>query len=146
MQFPLRLKLRRSWQLAAVLCAVHAMALLCLPPVTIPLSAKLALTLALLYSLAHGMRHHALRSSPQAVVALTLYADGRLEQWRRDGSSVSGSISPQSCVFPGLVVLLCSREHSWRPVALTLLPDALAKDELRQLRSWLRWRASDGAT
>jgi hypothetical protein len=146
MQFPMDLNLRRSWQLAAALAALHGLALLSLVPVTIPLWAKLLLSFVILASLVHGLRRHALRLSPRAVLALRLHADGKLELRRRDGVGVAGSVSPQSCIFPGLVVLLVTGEDERRPTALTLLPDALAKDELRQLRSWLRWKAGDGAT
>ena len=146
MQFPKDLNLRRSWQLAAALAALHGLALLSLVPVTIPLWAKLSLAFVTLASLVRGLWHHALRFSPRAVVALRLHADGKLELRRRDGAGVAGSVSPQSCVFPGFVVLLVAGEDNRRPAALTLMPDALAKDELRQLRSWLRWKAGDGAT
>jgi hypothetical protein len=71
---------------------------------------------------------------------LVLKADGLLEAIEPDGASNMAQVDRQTTVFPWLIALLLRIDG--RKVALVLPPDALGREGHRQLRLWLRWKAS----
>jgi hypothetical protein len=74
------------------------------------------------------------------VVALMLGSDGLLGIERRDGSHDEATVDSRTTIFTALVVLrfrVGSRGES-----LVLPRSSLGTDVHRQLRVWLRWRAS----
>lgn len=76
-------------------------------------------------------------------VALNLQSDGQLEYHYQDGSIVTAHVESESTVMPWLVILLLRSTNGQR-ISLVLLPDAVASEDFRRLRLWLRWRAKDG--
>ncbi len=77
---------------------------------------------------------------PLRVSALVLGGDGSIEKVGADGTASRAVVHPHTLVLSFLVVLLYRSEG--RLGSLTLLGDSLAEEDFRQLRLWLRWRAS----
>ncbi|MGE5466828.1 MAG: protein YgfX [Ignavibacteria bacterium] len=140
MRLPVTLYLKPSPTLGAALVAAHALVALGIALTGLPLVAVLVALLAIVLSLRHTLHRHVLRAP---LVALTLRSDGMLEAKRRDGSLLTARVVPDTTVFPWLVVLLLEGEGIRSRLALP--PDALGGAAHRQLRLWLRWRASAAA-
>lgn len=136
----LRVRLQPSRQLGLLLCGGHAGAVALSWAASIPWWASLAVSLAVLASLAFCLRAHALRNGPRAVVGVELRLDGsgaiqdRRGHWREVG--VLGS----TFVSPLLTVLNLRLSGAGGRRSLIVTPDALGADEFRRLRVWLRWR------
>ncbi len=77
------------------------------------------------------------------IVALTPRADGRLIVARRDGGSAEADVEADTMVSPWLVVLRL--RSGGRRESLAIPPAATGPEAHRQLRVWLRWRASAAA-
>jgi len=74
------------------------------------------------------------------IVALTLCADGRLRIERNDGSLDEAVVDSGSTVYSDLVIL---RMRLNGQVESMVLPRAaIGRDRHRQLRVWLKWRAT----
>lgn len=136
MRLPLTIEIHRSRRLIAALLLAHLIAAAGLWPVDFPLWVKVAVWCALTASVALTIG----RRYPEQ---LTLHADGRLGLIAGDGSVIEYRVDSATTVFPWLILLLldspCGR------VALTLPGDALGDEGHRQLRMWLKWKASDGS-
>ncbi|MDP2810466.1 MAG: hypothetical protein Q8O34_10005 [Rhodocyclaceae bacterium] len=126
---PITLPLRSSRRLAAALLLAHALAAAGLVPTDLPLAVKLLLWLGLGLSLALTLRHG------NAVATLTLKADGRIGIDGKDAA-----VHPQTTVFPRLIVLLAKTGNGTKTWVLPV--DALGREGHRQLRLWLKWKAS----
>lgn len=141
MQLPCRIPCRTSTTLVWLLAIVHggvAMALALLVAERRELLWFLAALWPLIvFSLAWQLRR---LYGSRSVVSLMLRQDGAIDLQRKDGVLLQGRVLPQTTVISWLVVLLLRQENG-RTLALTLLPDALAVDDFRQLRLWLRWMA-----
>jgi hypothetical protein len=133
MQLPVTLVLKQSRALAAALTAAHILAAAGLVPTTLPVPAKLIVGLFIALSLVRCLRR-------RRAVSLTLKTDGTLEIERPDGARQEACVLPNTTVFPWLVVL--SLRVGGRKESLTLPTDALGVDGQRQLRLWLRWKAT----
>lgn len=140
MRLPVTLELKTSPTLAVALVLAHGIALLgailARPPLLLLLLAAGLLGL----SLAVTLRRRVFRLP---VKGLVLKADGLLEAVGPDGSSHFAQVDRQTTVFPWLIALLLRIDG--RKVALALPPDALGREGHRQLRLWLRWKASAAA-
>ncbi len=135
MRLPVTLQLQPSRRLSAALVLAHAAVFGGLLATGIPLAAKLVAALALTGSLLLSLRK--VRRPPFA--ALSLRADGQLDALSEDGSSATLRVLSDTTVLPWLVVLRLRGEEG--VVALALPPDAVAGGH-RELRLWLRWKAS----
>jgi toxin CptA len=142
MRFPLRLALKPSRHLAVMLALLHLAALGSLFSLDLPAWLRLIAACAVILSAVSATRRHALLLSPYSVRELTLGADGSVEATSPVRNSFPAAISPQSTVFPWLVVLLLDAPGSRRLVPVVILPDSLQADEFRALRSWLRWKVT----
>ncbi|MCF8149134.1 MAG: hypothetical protein K9K30_04885 [Burkholderiaceae bacterium] len=71
---------------------------------------------------------------------LVLRSDGQMEIVGADGTASEAQIHSHTLVLSFLVVLLFRQSSSLR--SITLLADSLAAEDFRQLRLWLRWRAT----
>jgi hypothetical protein len=123
--------------LAMALVVAHGLPAVAALSLTLPIGLKLAVGALLLASLGATLWRRVLRPP---LVALTLKVDGTMEIHSRDGSVAAARISPQTTVFPWLVVLPLRIDSA--AIALALPSDALPGDGHRQLRLWLRWLAS----
>jgi hypothetical protein len=134
-RLPLFLPVRQSAALAAALTIAHLLVGIGLSLLRLPLPAKLAIWVVLSLSLSRAILLQ--RRRP---VALKLQADGQMRMIDADGDEHECRIQADTTVMPWLVVL---RYRTRGEVAsLTLPVDALGSEGHRQLRSWLRWRAS----
>ncbi len=136
----LRLQLRPSRQLAWLLLAGHAAAVVLswLAPVAWWLS--LGLSMAVATSLGFTVRNQALRSAAGALTALELRPDGSAAVEDRQGRRSEVRILGSSFVSPLLTILNLAVTGLRLRRSLVVAPDALAAEEFRRLRVWLRWR------
>lgn len=103
--------------------------------IRLPLPAKLAVWGVLSLSLSR-----ALLGQRRLPAAMKLQADGLLRLLDIEGTETECQIQPDTTVMPWLVVL---RYKMRGEVDSLVLPvDALGSNGHRQLRTWLRWRAS----
>lgn len=133
MQLPVTLVLRSSRLLAVALTAAHAVAAAALAPTSLPVPAKLLVGLFIVLSLFRSLRR-------RPAAALTLRADGAVDVLRPDGTRQEARVLPATTVYPWLVVLVVTA--AGRRQSLVLPVDALGGEGHRQLRLWLRWKAS----
>ena len=134
MRLPVILGLRPSRRLAAALVIAHTAAgLACLAiPAPSAFAAGLAVAVSLVLSLRKALR--------PPFAGLRLLADGSVEAWRADGAPATLRVLSDTTVLSWLVVLRLRGEAG--NFALTLPPDAVADGGHRELRLWLRWKAS----
>jgi len=137
MQLPLTLPLRRSRRLTIMLAVAHALAAATALSLSLPWGLKIVLLTAIIASAWLSLVR---LTGPNRICRLTLRDDGRLEFARVDGSCGEARLHPQTTVTAFLCVLLLRAQA--RVEALVLLPDALAAEDFRLLRLWLRWRAA----
>lgn len=97
-----------------------------------------AVTCASLY---RTVRSHALRSGPQAIVALALSRDGDLAVRRRDGSGWVDVSPVTAFIHPWLVVLRLRLPRQRFPAGLLVAADAVDSDGFRRLRARLNLRS-----
>jgi toxin CptA len=136
----LRLKLRPSWRLAALLLVLHGAALGALWLLTFPLWARLSVIAALVASLVHALRDRALLLGGAAVVELDCGEDGALGFVQRDGTCLDAEVLPASAVHAGAVLLRVRAAGERRARSIVVLADSLEPEDFRLLRVWLRWR------
>jgi toxin CptA len=136
----LRLRLAPSRQLAWLLGLGHAGAVLLSWITPLKWWLSLPLSLAALASLRYGLRYHALRSAPDALVGLELRPDGSAAVRDRSGRWTQAQVLGSSFVSPGLTILnlRLAKAHC----SLVVAPDSLDADDFRRLRVWLRWRGA----
>jgi hypothetical protein len=102
----------------------------------LPLPARLAVWIVLSLSLSRLLWQQR-RSLPSA---LKLHTDGMLALIDAQGITTECRVQPDTTVVPWLVVL---RYKTPGTIDSLVLPvDALGTEGHRQLRTWLRWRAS----
>lgn len=71
-------------------------------------------------------------------------ADGHFEVQAGD-EWLDAELSPETVVWPWLVVLHYRLAGAHRPVARVILPDSLDEEDFRRLRVWLKWRCAKSA-
>jgi hypothetical protein len=131
------LALKPSWTLAAVLAALHGLALGAAVEALSGMPMVLALAGVVVSFV--GTSADALRRLPSSVIWLELQEDGT-GRWRdRTGREHAVRTAHATWASPGLVVLGLASAR-WRTRWLVLLPDAAPAENLRRLRVWLRWR------
>lgn len=77
------------------------------------------------------------------IVALLLGTEGRLGIERRNGTRDEAAVDSRTTIFNSLVVLRF--RVGGRSESLVLPRSSLGNDAHRQLRVWLKWRASAAA-
>jgi toxin CptA len=140
----LRLRLAPSRRLAWLLGLSHAGAMLLSWVTPLKWWLSLALSLAALGSLRHGLRYHALRSAPGALVGLELRPDGSAAVQDRRGRWREARLLGSSFVSPGLTIINLTVAGARLRRSLVVAPDSLSTNEFRRLRVWLRWRGTPG--
>ena len=136
MQLPISVKLRPSRNLAVLLAATHAVALLVVSNLEFALWIKLALLLLTAISAWNCRKYW---RSARRIVLLNLRDKGALTYLRINGEAGDASIHRQSTVTPWLTVILLQSTTGLE--SLVLLPDALNREDYRRLRIWLRWQS-----
>lgn len=136
----LRIRLHPSRQLMLLLGAGHAGAAASSWAAPIPWWLSLALSLAICASLVFGLRFHAWRSAPGALIGFELRRDGSGAIEDRRGRWREVTVLGSSFVSPLLTVVNLRLAGARGRRSLVVAPDALGVDEFRRLRVWLRWR------
>ena len=136
MPLPMTIALRSSRSLLLSQAVAHLVALGLLWPLAIPLAFKGLIAAAIVAS-AWRMFH---RARKPVVAALHLGKGGALEVETVLGTRLPATVLRQTTVLPGLIVLLL--QSARRTTALSLPVDAMAADDHRQLRLWLKWQVS----
>lgn len=131
-------KLRPSRYLAAVLVAAHGAALAVLVPLILPVWAKAALSIVILFSLAYHLHRDALLSSKIAVMALMLEEEQAVLTLR-GGDQLIGQVLRDSLVTPYITVLNVLPQGARLARSVVILPDSLDAESFRRLRVWLKW-------
>jgi toxin CptA len=103
--------------------------------IRLPLPAKLAVWIVLSLSLSRLLLRQ--RRLPAAI---KLRAEGRMQLIDAEGGECECRILPDSTVMPWLVVLRYRMEGTTGSLVMPV--DSLGREAHRQLRTWLRWRAS----
>jgi hypothetical protein len=137
----LQIDLKPSLKLAALLGAVHLLALA---------AAWLSLADWPRYLVGSGVLLsgavclvEVLQRSSGAALSLELHADGRASWRDRNGTWHEGRLGAERFVSTALIVmgLEMNRGRKW----LVLMADSASAEELRRLRLWLRWRQGAGS-
>ena len=131
-------KLQPSRYLAAVLVVVHGSALAVLFPLTLPVWARTALAIVILFSLAYHLRRDALLSSRIAVMALLLEEEQAVLTLR-GGDQLAGQVLRTTLVTPFLTVLNVRPQGARLARSVVILPDSMDAETFRQLRVRLKW-------
>jgi toxin CptA len=129
-----------SRQLTILVTGMHGFAAAMCWLVPLPLWLAAMLMPLVVASAGYHLGRDGLRSLPAALVALRLHADRRCEFQTRSGAWQEAELLGSSFVSPFLTVL--NLQPAGRRFArhLVILPDALASEDFRRLRVWLKWR------
>lgn len=133
MRLPTNLTLRRSYALSVVLVVAHLLVAAGLLATDLPIVGGLVALSVLAWSLLTSLRR-----TPQG--ALVLGGEGQLTRIGVDGTAVDATIDASTTVMPWLIVLRLRMPTGVESLALPV--DALGIDGHRQLRVWLRWKAT----
>lgn len=140
---PIKLNLKPSYWLAALLAASSLGAciiVLCMP---MPISLKIFICVPVVLAAAYFIAQDTLILLPWSFTGLALNTKGELLVTRKDGLDSTASVLPSSFVAAYLTVLNLKISGSrWRRNML-LTPDRVDGDVFRQLRVWLRWGDSE---
>ena len=136
----LRIELRPSRCLAALMIAAHAAAAPTLLPIEVPVWIKVALAGAIAASLAHSLWRYALLRGPRAITAIELEADGIVAVLTIGDVVHRARVLGTTYVSPMLTVLNLRLPGEWLTRHALCLPDNVDPEAFRQLRVWLRWR------
>jgi len=142
----LRLSIRPSRQLLAVLILSHGCAVVCVLSVPLPLWLRSGLLIALLLNLVFDLSNQAWRALPFSVVALEFEREGGALMALRNGELLEARVLGSSFVAPYLTIVRIKAKRAWFARNVVLLPDMLAPAVFRTLRVWLKWRLGRGAT
>lgn len=141
--FPHRLALKPSRRLAALLLMLHCAGVSGLLPLTLPFWSKLAMSLVIAAACLVALHRHVLGLAATSVRELLLREDGRVDATLADGDRYEAAVSGRSTLWPWLVILQLEGGGGARRQTLAILPDALAGEEWRMLRSWMRWKSTE---
>lgn len=130
--------LHSSYTLAAILLAIHAVALGALLPLPVPAWMKWVAVPCLLFSLVYYLRRDARRSSSTSCVAFRL-EETHMVLITRNGQEVTGRLLRDSVVMPFMTLLRILPDGARFARSVVIFPDALAPESFRQLRVLLRW-------
>lgn len=135
---PLRVELKPSHRLAALLGAAHGGALLLLMILPLPLLGIALIAILVLGSAVHTISRHARRLGKDAVTALELIDREQLQFRTGDGVWHRGELLDSSTISVW-IVLLNIRSDRGRNRHVVIPGDGIDADDFRHLRVWPRW-------
>ena len=139
----LKVSLRPSRILAAILVAAHGCAIAVVALVAIPLWLQLIAIAALAVSLVTALRRTALLLAPDSVIAIEIGSDGTLSIQTRRGSRISECEVLANTYVAAFLAIINLREPETRALRhVVLLRDSIDSEDFRRLRVWLRWKRS----
>jgi toxin CptA len=136
----LRIALRPSRILAAILVIAHGAALAVIALVSVPLWLKVIAIAALAVSLVFEIRQTVLLRAPDAVVALEITSDDALSIQTRRGDWIECEVLGSTYVTYFLAIVNLKDQGSGRVKRAVILPDSIDAEDFRKLRVWLRWK------
>jgi toxin CptA len=136
----LSITLRPSYLLALMLAAMHALALISVWLVPLPLTAKIGAAVVLMLSLVLTLRRHVWRTGKQAIRAIRLSGECDVAVQGQDSEWQEVVLLPSSFVSDYLTVLNLRLEGEKLARHVVILPDAIDAEQFRQMRVWLRWK------
>ena len=137
----LKISLRPSRILTAILVAAHGGAIAVVALVAMPLWLKLMAIAALAVSLVAAVRRAALLLAPGSVVAIEIGLDDSLSIQTRRGSRIGECEVLASTYVAGFLAIINLREPETRAVRhVIVLTDSIDGEDFRRLRVWLRWK------
>ena len=131
------ISLRPSISLAAILSTAHLGAISLI--LVLPISERLPLVMLLAFSMAYSILRYALIQLPDSIVFLKLEEKSCTFSMRSGGEKIC-AFHGSSYVSPYLTVLNLKEEGKRLMKSVVILPDAIDREEFRQLRVWLRWK------
>jgi toxin CptA len=135
----LRISLKPSRLLAAILTLAHAGAIAIVLMVDIPLVASLiAIALLLLNSMLVGRR--SLMRDADAPAAIEITSDHKLNMQTASSGWCEYDVLGCTYVTTYLTIINLRQAGSRFARHVTLLPDSLHAEDFRKLRVWLRWK------
>src|SRR5258708_301096 len=139
----LKISLRPSWILAAVLAGAHGGAIAVIVIVDMTLWLELIAIAALIVNLVAALRRTALLLAPDSVVAIEIGSDDTLSIQTRRGSRIDGCEVLGSTYVAAFLAIINLREPETRAIRhVVLLRDSIDAEDFRRLRVWLRWKGS----
>ena len=142
----LRITLRPSRILAAILVIAHGAAIAAVALAGMPLWLQLIAIAALAASLMFEISHTVLLRAPDAVVALEIAADDALSIQTRRGDWIRCEVLGSTYVTYFLAILNLKEQGSGRVKRAVILPDSIDGEDFRRLRVWLRWKGEQRPT
>jgi toxin CptA len=139
----LKISLRPSRILVAILVAAHGGVITVVAIVGMPLSLELIAITALAVNLVADLRRTALLLTPDSVVAIEIGSDDTLSIQTRRGNWISECEVLESTYVAAFLAIVNVREPEMGAVRhVVLLPDSIEAEDFRRLRVWLRWKRS----
>ena len=139
----LKVSLRPSRILAAVLAAAHGGAIAVIAIVDMPFWLQLIAIAALTINLVAALRRTALLLAPASVVSIEIGSDDTLSIQTRRGSRIDGCEVLASTYVAAFLAIINLRDAETRAIRhVVLLRDSIDGEDFRRLRVWLRWKRS----
>jgi len=139
---PLRVGLRPSRWLTAILAVAHGNAATMVALVPIALWLQIACISALALSLVICVRRIALLRDPDSVAALEISTDNVLTVQTQSGGRVECVVLPSTYVAAYLSVLNLREIDRGSVRHVIVVRDSADADDFRNLRTWLRWKGA----
>ena len=132
MQFPVFIKLHRSYRFAALLFLFHTLAACSVVVVPLPWLVRMSLLALVGLSLWQVLR-------PSRIVGLSISSHDGLHCLLADDQRIPASVLADTTVFGQLIVLRLRIGNEKRASNVTLVSNHMSAKEFRILRLWLRW-------
>lgn len=136
----MKITLRPSRILTAILVLAHGAAIAMVALAGMPLWLELIAIAALVASLVFDVRQTALLRAPDALITLEIASDDRLSIQTRRGEWIECEVLGSTYVTSFLTILNLKVIDSGKNTRAVLLPDSLDAEDFRKLRVWLRWK------
>ena len=132
MQFPVFIKLHRSYRFTALLSLFHILAACSVIVVPLPWLVRMSLLALVGLSLWQVLR-------PSRIVGLSISSHDGLHCLLADDQRIPASVLADTTVFGQLIVLRLRIGNEKRASNVTLVSNHMSAKEFRILRLWLRW-------
>lgn len=136
----LKIKLRASWRLAAVLLIAHGAAIALIVVVSIPQWLGLVAATALILSCLVSVRRTGLLLAPASTISIEISSDDVLTVQTRRGEWIECEVLASTYVASFLTVLNLREVERERIRHVVVLSDSIDAENFRNLRVWLRWK------
>jgi len=136
----LKIALRSSRTLAAILAMAHCAAIVLILLIGIPKWLQAGAIAILVGSLVFYVWRVALLRSSNAVVAVEIASDDAFSVQTRHGDWLGCEVLGSTYVAPFLTVLNLRELENNTVRHVVILPDSVDAEDFRRLRVWLRWK------